>query len=436
MQVKLYEHQQKALEATKERNKVAYYLDMGLGKTFVGSEKLKQLDNRINLLICQKSKIDDWVDHFVEYYELQENLMIYDLTKWGKADWDAFKKDVDFKNDEHNAQKYVLVINYDLAWRRPDLLKLKDIALMLDESSMIQNRKTKRTKFILKLDAKDVILLSGTPCSGKYENLWTQAHLLGWDIKESLYNKQYVNWNTLNIGGMKIKTVDKLKPYKNIERLKRKFVEHGAVFMKTEECYNLPEQNIIDVKTEMCKAYNVFKKHSIVILGDKEIVGDTTLTKMLYLRMLASQYNEHKLNAFKDLITSSRERFIVFYNFDDELDKMLDVVESLERPVSIVNGKTKDLTAYENEDDSITFVQYQAGAKGLNLQKARRLIYFSPTQKCEDYMQSMKRIHRIGQDKACYYYRLIAKNTIDEEVYKALESGEDYTNRLFERGCD
>ena len=34
--MELFKHQQEALEQTKDLNRVAYYLDMGLGKTFVG----------------------------------------------------------------------------------------------------------------------------------------------------------------------------------------------------------------------------------------------------------------------------------------------------------------------------------------------------------------------------------------------------------------
>ena len=41
--IQLYEHQKRALEQTSDRNRCAYYLDMGLGKTFVGSEKMIRL---------------------------------------------------------------------------------------------------------------------------------------------------------------------------------------------------------------------------------------------------------------------------------------------------------------------------------------------------------------------------------------------------------
>lgn len=37
--ITLYPHQKDVLEQTQDKNRVAYYLDMGLGKTFVASEK-------------------------------------------------------------------------------------------------------------------------------------------------------------------------------------------------------------------------------------------------------------------------------------------------------------------------------------------------------------------------------------------------------------
>lgn len=62
-------------------------------------------------------------------------------------------------------------------------------------------------------------------------------------------------------------------------------------------------------------------KHSIIKLDDLELVGDTTLTKRLYARMLASGYNENKIDALKDLIESTEDRLITkLYNFNQELE--------------------------------------------------------------------------------------------------------------------
>ena len=46
-------------------------------------------------------------------------------------------------------------------------------------------------------------------------------------------------------------------------------------------------------------------------------------------------------------------------------------------------------------------------------------------------MQSKKRIHRIGQELPCFYYKLTAPTSVETRIYNALERGEDYTNELF-----
>lgn len=55
---------------------------MGLGKTFVGAEKMYLLNNDVNLVVCQKSKIDDWIEHFQTYYP---EYSIFDLTNKNQA---------------------------------------------------------------------------------------------------------------------------------------------------------------------------------------------------------------------------------------------------------------------------------------------------------------------------------------------------------------
>lgn len=441
--MQLFEHQKQALELTKDLNRVAYYLDMGLGKTFVGSEKMMNLESNVNLLICQKSKIDDWIEHFKEHYEV----IVLNLTN--KRSLDCFlewsSKWIEFE------KPLIGVINYELVWRRKQLLQLQDFTLMLDESSLIQNQKAKQSKFILNLNPSNVILLSGTPTAGKYENLWSQIHLLGWNISEDVYNRQYVNWVKKDFGGFIHKIVDKENPYKNVDRLKSKLREHGAVFMKTEECFDLPEQTFIRQVVPTSKEYWKFMKDCIITVDTLnlhefeddsdfygqdvtprvELVGDTTLTKRLYCRQLCGQYSKYKLEAFKELVESTQDRLIVFYNFNAELDALKSVAKSLNRPVSEVNGHCKDLTAYEQEDDSITFIQYQAGAMGLNLQKANKIIYFTLTDKSELFEQSKKRIHRIGQESPCFYYILMCKGSVEEVILKTLEMRKDFTDELF-----
>ena len=377
-----------------------------------------QLNKRVNLVICQKSKVNDWVQHFEKYY----NLIVYDLTD--KTDFKEFLNwDGSVMADIDYYRKRVGIINYELAFRRPELSKLKDFTLMLDESSLIQNERAKRSKFIIKrLQPSNVILLSGTPTSGKYERLWSQMNLLGWNISKKMYYAQYVDMK-ISPDGYPIIT-----GYKNVDRLKRKMREHGCVFMKSEEVLNLPEQNFITTNIPPSKPYNRFMKSGIVTIEGIELVGDTTLTKLLYARQLCGMYNADKIKAFKDLVDSTEDRLIVFYNFNGELEVLKEVLE--DKPISVVNGQERDLTAYENSEDSVTLIQYQAGAMGLNLQKANKIIYFTPPLSSELFEQSKKRIHRIGQSKPCFYYQLTSG--IESRIYKTLEMRKDYTDKLFE----
>lgn len=456
--IKLLPHQQEAMEQTAGQKNIAVYHDMGLGKTFTGSEMMCRFGCRINLVVCQKSKVEDWVYHFKKHYTTYQGEWVtpprvYNLTN--KNDFEVFMVAVNEKMNlkNHCYLNVVGVINYELAWRRKFLLQLTDFCLMLDESSLIQNKTAKQTKFILKLQPSHVILLSGTPVGGKYENLWTQLHLMGWDISEKLYEKQYVNWTLTEDDGSGIRhrIVDKDDPYKNIDRLKRKMREYGAVFKKTEECFQLPEQTFTKVTVKPSKEYKKFQKDCIIVMDTMnlqefhddsdfngeditprvELVGDTTLTKLLYSRQLCGHFNKDKLDAFGDLVESTQDRLIVFYSFNSELEALKKICHQLGRPTSEINGHCKDLTAYEQETDSVTLCQYQSASKGLNLQKCNRIIYFTLPLSSEDFEQSKKRIHRIGQERPCFYYLMICKGTVEEQILQTLETRRDFTDELF-----
>lgn len=409
-EIKLLKHQKEVLEETKDKNKVAYYLDMGLGKTFIGSEKLKALAAPYNLVVCQKSKLEDWYKHFKIFYK-NYNTVIYD-------------KPIKIQPNS------VVIINYELLWRRPELNKLDNFTLMLDESSKIKNSSAKITRFILKMKPINVILLSGTPTGGKYEELYSQVKLLGWKISKKAYWDTYIKFINLDVGGFKI---PKVLGYKEVDRLKKKLRDHGAVFMKTEEVLDLPNQIEEVVRVKAILGYKKFNKDRIITIGTRELIGDTSLTRLLYLRQLAGLYNSNKTAKLKDILESTDDRVIIFYNFTEEMEKINFICEHLNKSTSIVNGDTRDLDAYENDDNSVTMIQYQAGSMGLNLQKANKIIYFSPTLSSELFEQSKKRIHRIGQEKTCFYYYLVSENTVEEEIYSTLKERRDYTNALFER---
>lgn len=109
------------------------------------------LDENLNIIVCPKSVVDTWENHIKIYYPE------YQVIKYKLLD--------QFLN------KTVIIINYDLIWRRSEFKQLSDYTLILDESQFIKNSTAARTKFIMKLNFKNLILLSGTPTRRKIRRI-------------------------------------------------------------------------------------------------------------------------------------------------------------------------------------------------------------------------------------------------------------------------
>lgn len=106
-----------------------------------------ELDEKLTVIVCPKSVVDTWENHIKTYY----------------PGYQVFKYEIPKKF----LNKNVIIINYDLIWRRPEFKQLTDYTLILDESQFIKNSTASRIKFIMKLNFKNLILLSGTPTRRK-----------------------------------------------------------------------------------------------------------------------------------------------------------------------------------------------------------------------------------------------------------------------------
>ena len=222
--------------------------------------------------------------------------------------------------------------------------------------------------------------------------------------------------------------LQKVVGYKNVEELKDKLREYGADFKLPEDCVDLPGTTYTDIRVDASADYKRFEKSLVLHKEDGEVItGDTPLVKLLRLRQLAN--SSAKAEALSDLMEGIADRVVIFYNFNEELANIEKAVG--DRPKSYINGNCVDLTAYEECEDAVVLVQYQAGSYGHNLQKANKIIFYSPTLSSEQYDQSERRILRIGQDRKCFYWRLITSKSVEEKIYATLAERKDYNIRLF-----
>lgn len=391
-------------------------MEAGTGKTATSSHKAVTYNVPI-IVVAPKAVCSQWLEHFKSEH-----------PEWLRYDLQKKQQLQDFINGE--ALNKVGVLTYGLVWRRSELLKLRGYTLILDESHNVCNATSKQTKGVMKLKYDNLILLSGTPNGGAYEKLYTQMKMLGYKQNKKQFTDRYCNMFTMESGGVKFQVLSKTNPYKNIDELNKILRDDlHCVFLKTNDVVELPSQHFIPVNVPVTKQYKTFMVNDYIDLGDKEYIAGSPTEKLLYSRYLCGADNQNKIDVLTTLLEGIDDRVIIFYNFKIERDVLTKLCKKLKKRVFVCDGSIKEIEEFKCVDNSILLVQYQAGATGLNLQFCNKVIYFSPTLSSNLYEQSKARTWRIGQENKCTYWLL--KCGIENNIYKSLDSKNDYTLKLF-----
>lgn len=81
--INLFQHQQQALDETEGKTGWPITLIWALGN-LCWFRKMMKLNKRINLVVCQCSKVQDWIEHFQDHYTRN---CVFDLTNPKTFKW-------------------------------------------------------------------------------------------------------------------------------------------------------------------------------------------------------------------------------------------------------------------------------------------------------------------------------------------------------------
>ena len=102
-------------------------------------------------------------------------------------------------------------------------------------------------------------------------------------------------------------------------------------------------------------------------------------------------------------------------------------------PYSEYNGREKSFDNFKENNKSVILCHYKSASTGINdLVISNICIYFSLPREYINFIQSKKRLDRIGQTKKPLFYYLICKDTIEIATYKTLMEGKDFDDMMFE----
>lgn len=109
-------------------------------------------------------------------------------------------------------------------------------------------------------------------------------------------------------------------------------------------------------------------------------------------------------------------------------------------PFYLLTGSTtkeernKMVNAFHRDQVPVFLISLKAGGTGLNLTAADIVIHYDPWWNVAAQNQATDRAHRIGQDKQVTVYKLIMKDTIEENILNLQEAKKNLADQIVTKG--
>lgn len=455
-----YQHQKIAfnfaLQKLEEQGCAALLMDMGLGKSLTSIAITGQLfnDKKIErvLVICPTSIIGVWLEEFKKFADFDYCIEAIIGTTMSK------RKDK-LKLLCHKIGLKVAIINYEATWRmEKELNTYKPDIIICDESQKIKNPSASQSKTIHRLGvkAKYKIILTGTPVQNSPMDVFSQWKFLDPNIFGLSF---YAFRNHYAVMGGYYN--HQILRYKNMDELTSK--AHSVAYRITkEEALDLPEQIFLNRYCELeptaRRIYDTVVKESYAELMEGEITATNVLTKLMRLSQIAGGHvkddegrmqviSKSKLNELKDImedvIIDNKKKLVIFARFIPEIESIKSLAKEMDIRYSYITGEIKTeersemCSKFQNDNNIKLFIaQIQTAGLGITLTAADTAVFYSLDFNYANYSQAIARTHRIGQKNTCTYINLIATETVDEKILKALESKQDIAKNVVDNWRD
>jgi SNF2 family DNA or RNA helicase len=409
--------------------------DMGLGKTIqvlAHLQKIKYSKDTFckgqHLIVVPKSLVYNW--------QAEANKFTPDLKV-------LIYEGNNRQTLQTNFSKYDLII-MTYAVMRKDIQELKDYEFsysVLDEAQYIKNSSTLVAKAAYLINSKYKLALTGTPVENHIGELFSIFRYLIPSILPKGYSRGKVKSNKASMDVI----LKGLMPF----ILRR---------TKSEVLTDLPEkiESVLfcefDKKQE--SIYNEMKSFYQKSLTQK--VNDETINKskiqileaLLRMRQASCHpglvnkdylnLSSSKVNTLMENLESLIERgekVLVFSQFTSFLSIIKTQLNEKNIDFAYLDGKTRNREREVNQfktdpKKSVFLISLKAGGVGLNLTEASYCFLIDPWWNPAVESQAIDRIHRIGQEKKVFAYRLITKGSIEEKIIKLQQNKRDISKNI------
>lgn len=434
------------------KRNLAIWHECGCGKTVTAIKVIDELRSRNigpALVVCPLSIIDAaWLSDIEKYAKHLSAISLY-----SKKPSERTRK----LNESHD----IYIVNYEQFKIMFDEIDRKGFqVIVLDESSKIKNIKSQITQAALafagmtarsRSKKKYITLhtipfrycLSGTPAPNSELEYWAQAKFIT-GKGNTVFNDNYYAFRGKYFHAIPIGGNGLIKIYKCRKSLRGELLgnlDKISHVVRKADALDLPEQVCEAREVELSggerSAYESLKNDLVLRLKDSLVLAATSLAEIMKLRQLTSGFvyvdqdkaettGHAKLRELQGLLDEIGDsQAIIWTNFHHEVNMIKAVLKDKAVAVTGQDGnEDRDRSVKLFTDNSVQYLISNPAClgHGMTFANCHYAIYFSLSYSHELHDQSMNRIHRIGQNKKCTYFYLIAKNTIDETILSALQS--------------
>lgn len=421
--------------------------DMGLGKTLqVIAFLLSEYEviregagpDYFALIVCPASLIYNWKNEIQRFApELQATAVT------GTAQERERQLRISGKRD-------ILITSYDLLRRDAALYEGYRFGYeIIDEAQYIKNHNTQAARAVKGICAGFKAALTGTPIENRLSELWS---IFDYIMPGFLYNysrfREEIEIPV--VAGRDLEVSERLRqmirPFV-LRRLKKDVLKdlpdklEEAVFACMEEeqerLYRAHLQRIRQMVDGQTEAELASQKI--------QILAELTRLRQLCCEPSLVYENYHggsaKIVLCMDLIRQALDgghRILLFSQFTSMLERLQ---QQMKREgiahLSLTGADSKERRAelvetFQRGEIPVFCISLKAGGTGLNLTAADMVIHYDPWWNAAVQNQATDRAHRIGQKNPVTVYKLIAKNTIEENILKLQEKKKELAEQFLE----
>ena len=463
---KPYEHQLQALEKSWAQDTYALFMEMGTGKSKVLVDNIAMLYDRGAvrgaLIIAPKGVYKNWNDiefptHMPEHVEYTKVLWEPNITKKKQHELDTlFVDDDKLKVLIMNVEAFSTSKGLDFAHRFLNIFVGRAL-IGIDESTTIKNPTAKRTKNILKIAdlAKYRRILTGSPVTKSPLDLYSQCEFLDpYHLGHQSYysfRARYANMIDRNFGGRRVQIVGS---YRRLPELTEKLEKFSYRVLK-EDCLDLPPKvftkRIIELTDEQKKVYAQMKREAVAELEGKVMSTMNVMTQLMRLHQVTcghfkadddtiTEIKNNRIDSLLELLEETEGKVIIWANYRADIKNIVAALKKAYGEASTVEYhgsvdptlRQDNIALFQQKNGPTRYFvgNTQTGGYGITLTAANTVVYYSNSYDLEKRLQSEDRAHRIGQTGSVTYVDLMAENTIDERIVKALRKKINLANEI------